>query len=65
MTEAMLRNQLRAKFTAISIREWCAVKGVHASHVSEFINGKRGPGADLLAALNLRVDYVRIRKDLP
>jgi len=59
MTEDQLRDQMRARFTAISAREWCSVKGVSHSHVSDFLAGKRGPPTDLLTALNMRVDYVR------
>lgn len=59
MTEDQLRNDMRQRFTAISAREWCGVKGVAHTHVSEFLAGKRGPPSDLLRALNMRVDYVR------
>lgn len=59
MTEDDLRADMRKRFTAISSREWCGVKGVKHSHVSEFLAGKRGPPSDLLRALNMRVNYVR------
>lgn len=59
MTEDQLRADMRKRFTAISAREWCGVKDVNHTHVSDFLAGKRGPPSDLLRALNMRVDYVR------
>lgn len=62
MNEDDLREAMRLRFTAISIREWCKVMNVAPSHVSEFLNGKRGPGNDLLQALNLEIRYVKKRR---
>lgn len=62
MTEEDLRASMRRRFQAMPMREWCRLTGCNASHVSDFLAGKRGPPGDLLNALNLRVDYVRKRK---
>ncbi len=49
--------------TPLTVREWCRLTGCNPTHVIEFVNGRRAaPPHDLLAALHLRVDYVRIRK---
>lgn len=44
-----------------SWREWSRANGVQASHVSEFMNGKRGPSRDLLSALGLEYCIARKR----
>lgn len=65
MSEDDLRAAMKKRFTGISMNEWCRLTGVHKGHCSEFINGKRGPCSDLLQALNLRVDYVKIKRTTP
>lgn len=65
MSEDDLRALMRKKFTAMSQREWCRLTGCTNTHVSEFLHGKRGPPRDMLRALNMRVDYVRNRKETP
>ena len=62
MTEADLREAMRQRFTAVSMYEWCRLAGCKSSHVSEFMREKRGPPSDMLAALNMRVDYVKIKR---
>lgn len=62
MTEDDLRAAMRKRFDAMSMREWCRLTGCHAGHVSEFMRGKRSPQGDLLAALNMRVDYVKNKR---
>lgn len=62
MNEDTLRETMRRRFTAVSLREWCRLTGCRPSHVSEFLRGKRGPPNDLLRALNLEVRYVLKRK---
>ena len=61
MDEEHLRLAMRRRFTAMSQREWCRLTGCHHTHVSEFMNGKRRPPPDLLKALNMRIDYVKIK----
>lgn len=39
--------------------EWCRLTGCQKSHVSEFMNRKKGPPSDMLNALNLEVRFVR------
>jgi hypothetical protein len=53
---------MRLRFQAMSMREWCRLTGCQVSHVSDFMNGKRSPPGDMLEALNMRVDYVRIKR---
>jgi hypothetical protein len=45
-----------------SRRAWCAGVGISSGHVSEFLNGIRGPSTEMLKALGLEVktEYVRI-----
>lgn len=62
MTEDDLRQAMRKRFDAMSMREWCKLTGCNSTHVGEFINNRRGPPNDLLKALNLRVNYVKVRK---
>lgn len=62
MTEDQLRAAMKKRFEAMSMREWCALTGCNASHMSDFMNERRGPPSDLLKALNLRVDYVKMHK---
>lgn len=62
MGEDDLRARMKQRFQAMPMREWCRLTGCNASHVSGFMTGKRGPPGDLLAALNLRIDYVVMRK---
>lgn len=64
MTEEQLRQAMRRRFQAMSMREWCRLTGCHATHVSEFMNGKRTPPSDLLKALNMRVDYVKNKREV-
>lgn len=56
-----LREQMARRLEAMSLREWCRLTGCAASHVSEFVNGKRNPPSDMLDALNLEVRYVKRR----
>lgn len=56
-----LREAMRERFKAMSMREWCKLTGCKASHVSDFLNAKRGPPSDLLQALNMEVRYVKKR----
>ena len=44
-----------------SWREWCRVHRVSISHLSEFMNEKRGPTTDILSALQLEWRIVRKR----
>ena len=63
MTADELRAAMRKRFEAMTMNEWCRLTGVRKSHLSSFMNGKRdNPPGDLLAALNMRVDYVRNRR---
>jgi hypothetical protein len=62
MTADDLRAAMRKRFEAMSMNEWCRLTGTNKAHVSEFMNGKRGPQSDLLRALNMRVDYVKNKK---
>lgn len=41
------------------VKAWCEAHGVAAAHVSEFLNGKRGPMSDLLEALGLEWRVMR------
>ena len=36
---------------------WCRAFNVNKGHASDFMNGKKGPGSDLLGALGLQVSY--------
>lgn len=67
MTEDELRAAMRKRFQAMTMREWCRLTGCNLTHVSEFLNGHRGPPHDMLRALNMRVGYFKIRrtKDKP
>jgi len=62
MTADQLSDAMRERFKAMSMREWCKLTGCKASHVSEFLSRRRGPPADMLDALNMRVDYVKNRR---
>ena len=62
MTEADLRAAMKRRFEAMSMTEWCRLTGCQKSHVSEFMNGIKGPPNDMLNALNLEVRYIRKRK---
>lgn len=62
MREADLRELMKRKFTAMTMREWCRLTGCNVSHISDFMTGKRGPPGDLLKALNLEIQYIRMRK---
>ncbi len=62
MTEEELRVAMRKRFEAMTMNEWCRLTGCAKSHVSEFMNSKRPPPGDMLAALNLGVRYVRNRR---
>lgn len=62
LSEAELRAAMAKRFEAMSLREWCGLTGCASSHVSEFMNGKRGAPGDMLKALNLEVRYVKARK---
>jgi hypothetical protein len=59
MTEGELRAAMVRRFEAMSLREWCRLTGCNKAHVSEFVNGKKGPPSDMLNALNLEVRYIR------
>jgi hypothetical protein len=65
MTEDELRAAMKLRFEAMSMSEWCRLTGCHKSHVSDFINGKKGPPADMLCALNLRIAYLRNKGPKP
>jgi hypothetical protein len=65
MNEDALRDAMRRRFTAMSMREWCRLMYCNTTHVSEFMRGLRGPPNDLLRALNLEPRYVRKRKAKP
>lgn len=56
-----LRAAMRRRFEAMSIREWSKLTGCTASHISEFLSGKRGPPSEMLDALNLQIRYVKRR----
>lgn len=43
------------------VRAWAAAHGLPTGHVSEFLNGKRGPALKLLDALGLEYRIVRKR----
>lgn len=62
MNEDDLRAAMRRRFTAMSLREWCRLTSCNASHVSDFMRGRRGPPSDLLTALNLEIRYTRKRR---
>lgn len=62
MTEADLRAAMQRRFEAMSMTEWCRLTGCATSHVSEFMNGKKGPPSDMLNALNLEVRYIRRKR---
>ncbi len=62
MTEDDLRQAMRKRFEAMSCREWSRLTGCNPTHVAEFVADRRGPPNDMLKALNLRVDYVKMRK---
>lgn len=62
MDEDELRDAMRRRFEAMSLREWCRLTGCNKAHVSDFVNRKGGPPSDMLAALNLEVRYVRKRR---
>ena len=62
MTEADLRAAMARRFDAMSMNEWCRLTGCAKSHVSEFMNGKKGPPGDMLNALNLEVRYIRRKR---
>lgn len=60
MTEEDVRDLVRqrAKLYArnknsTGFTEWCAQAGVNKGHASDFMNGKKLPGNDLLNALGL------------
>lgn len=61
MNEQQLREAMRRRFEAMTQSEWCRLTGCKNSHVSEFLNGKRGPPRDMLNALNMEVQYVKRR----
>lgn len=60
---AELLNQASAPYAknkgSSGLTAWCKAHGVNKSHASEFVNRKRRPGGDLLAALGLEVTYTR------
>jgi hypothetical protein len=68
LTEDQVRELLlkRAKkhigFRGSGLNGWCLEHGVNKGHASQFMNGRRGPGIDLLEALNLEYRIVRKRK---
>lgn len=59
MDEDALRAAMARRFEAMSMTEWCRLTGCQKSHVSEFMNRKKGPPSDMLNALNLEVRFVR------
>jgi hypothetical protein len=67
MTLEQVRKLLRRKMKPYrgshgeGIRPWSKAHGIHPAHVSEFLNGKRAPGADILSALGLEWKIVRKR----
>jgi hypothetical protein len=64
LTADQLRADMKRRFEAMSMNEWCRLTGCNSSHVSQFLSGKRvGPPHDMLAALNLSVRYVHNRKE--
>ncbi len=66
MSEDDLRAAMRKRFQAMTMNEWCKLTGCNKTHVSEFVRGLRLPPGDMLKALNMRMDYIKIRqsKDL-
>lgn len=62
MSEDDLRSAMKKRFQAMSLREWSRLTGCNATHVGEFMSGRRGPPNDMLRALNMRVDYVKVRR---
>lgn len=70
MTEDQVRQMLRVaagpyatRKNSSGINAFCADHGINKGHASEFMNGKRGPGSDLLAALGLERTYSRIARE--
>jgi hypothetical protein len=56
------RSRTHIKYRGTTgVKAWCEAHGVAATHVSEFLNGKRGPTSDLLENLGLEWRIVRKR----
>lgn len=68
MTLDDVRNLLRKRSASYKahcgtgVRGWCTAHKVQASHATEFLKGKRGPGSDLLDALGLEWRITRKSK---
>lgn len=41
------------------LRAWCEANGINVAHASEFMNGNKNPGSDLLRALGLEWRVMR------
>ena len=52
----------RAGPAGIGLSGWCKHHNVNKGHVSQFLNGHRGPDTDLLEALGLEWTVSRKRK---
>lgn len=59
LSDDELRVAMRERFKAMSMREWCRLTKCNLGHVSEFVNGHRGPPSDMLNALNMTIRYVK------
>lgn len=44
------------QLAGITLRDWCAERGVTAQHVNYVLNGDRTPGAELNAAIDATID---------
>ena len=42
------------------MRKWCLKHGLNSGHVSEFMNERRGPGSNMLAAAMLLAEIERL-----
>jgi hypothetical protein len=44
------------------VNQWSREHDCNSSHIHEFLNGRRGPPADMLLAMGLEVAYVARRQ---
>lgn len=64
MTLEQVRERLLAECEGFKwsrgfgLRGWCKHHGLHVGHVSEFLNGRRGPPQDLLDLFSLEWQLV-------
>jgi len=58
MTKDELRERLREEcYRAGSQTAWCKIHRIAPGYVSDVINGRRAPGAKVLAALGLEIAF--------